>query len=64
MSTPLLPDALRKAAASLGFRLDVNYRTATVNRGVVEGVSHQVLSRFPALCQWLPCTTDFIFTKA
>jgi SAM-dependent methyltransferase len=55
---------MRKAAVSLGFRLDVNYSTATVNRGVVEGVYYQLLSTFPALCQWLPCTADFIFTKA
>lgn len=55
---------MRKAAASLGFTLDVNYSTATVNRGVIEGVYYQGLSMFPVLCQWLPCTADFIFTKA
>lgn len=54
---------MRKAAATLGFKLDVQYSTATVNRGVIEGVYYQFLSKFPFLCRWLPCTADFIFTK-
>jgi SAM-dependent methyltransferase len=60
----LVFEDMREAAANLGFVLNVNYSTATVNRGVVEGVYYKGLSMCPALCPWLPCTADFIFTKA
>ena len=60
----LILERMRKAATDLGFRLEVIYNTMTVNRGVVEGVYYKTLSLFPALCQWVPCTADFIFTKA
>jgi ubiquinone/menaquinone biosynthesis C-methylase UbiE len=59
----LVLEDLRKAAADLGFRFRVVYSTATVNRGVIEGLYYKTLSVFPAFCQWLPCTADFIFTK-
>jgi SAM-dependent methyltransferase len=59
----LIPEDMRRAATDLGFRLEVIYSTATVNRGVVEGVYYKILSLLPPLCQLLPCTADFIFTK-
>jgi ubiquinone/menaquinone biosynthesis C-methylase UbiE len=59
----LVIEDMREAAATQGFRLNVNYSTQTVNRGVVEGVYYQALSMAPYLCRWLPCTADFIFTK-
>ena len=52
------------AAAALGLKFELSYSTNTINRGVVEGVYYKLLSIFPALCRWLPCTADFIFTKA
>jgi ubiquinone/menaquinone biosynthesis C-methylase UbiE len=55
---------MRNIAADLGFKIKVIYSTATVNRGVIEGVYYKALSMFPALCQWVPCTADFIFTKS
>lgn len=55
---------IKKIASILGFKLEVNYSTETVNRGVIEGVYYKLLSTFPVLCRWLPCTADFIFTKA
>jgi SAM-dependent methyltransferase len=60
----LVLEDLRKAAATLGLSLEVVYSTTTVNRGVIEGLYYKVLSMFPALCRLLPCTADFIFTKA
>jgi SAM-dependent methyltransferase len=60
----LVLEDLRKAAATLGFKLEVVYSTTTLNRGVVEGLYYKVLSIFPTLCRLLPCTADFIFTKA
>jgi len=54
---------MRSIAADLGFSLQVVYSTATVNRGVVEGVYYKALSIVPAFCQWVPCTADFVFTK-
>lgn len=60
----LVFEDLGKAAANLGFRLEVIYSTTTVNRGVVEGVYYKMLSMFPVFCRLLPCTADFIFTKA
>jgi len=60
----LVFEDLRNAAANLGFRLEVVYSTTTLNRGVIEGLYYKVLSMFPALCRLLPCTADFIFTKA
>jgi SAM-dependent methyltransferase len=59
----LVLEEMQEIASSLGFKLEVIYSTATINRGVVEGVYYKVLSLFPALCRWLPCTADFIFTK-
>lgn len=59
----LVLEKMRRVANELGFKLQVNYSTATLNRGVVEGVYYKALSLVPALCQWLPCTADFIFTK-
>src|SRR5581483_244383 len=59
----LVLEDMRSLAESLGFALRVNYSTETVNRGVVEGVYYKGLSILPALCRWLPCTADFIFTK-
>lgn len=59
----LILEDMRKAAADLGFKLDVIYSTATVNRGVIEGVYYKTLSLVPPLCHLLPCTADFIFTK-
>jgi ubiquinone/menaquinone biosynthesis C-methylase UbiE len=55
---------MRNIAADLGFGLKVVYSTATVNRGVIEGVYYKFLSMFPVFCQWVPCTADFIFTKS
>lgn len=59
----LCNETLQKAAKKNGFKMTVNYSTPTVNRGVVEGVYYKVLSSVPALCNVLPCTADFIFTK-
>jgi SAM-dependent methyltransferase len=59
----LVLEDLMSAASDYKFKLEVNYSTATVNRGVVEGVYYKALSMFPFLCPWLPCTGDFIFTK-
>jgi SAM-dependent methyltransferase len=59
----LVLEEMRKGAATFGFRLDVNYSTATINRGVVEGVYYKSLSMFPFICPLVPCTADFIFTK-
>jgi ubiquinone/menaquinone biosynthesis C-methylase UbiE len=56
-------EEMRAIAADLGFSLKVVYSTVTVNRGVFEGVYYKLLSMFPAFCQWIPCTADFIFTK-
>jgi ubiquinone/menaquinone biosynthesis C-methylase UbiE len=56
-------EEMKALAADLGFSLKIVYSTATVNRGVVEGVYYKLLSMFPAFCQWIPCTADFIFTK-
>lgn len=56
-------EEMRNIAAELGFNLKVVYSTATINRGVVEGVYYKVLSMFPAFCSWIPCTADFVFTK-
>ena len=54
---------LREAASKSGLQLQVNYSPSTVNRGVFEGVYYKVLSVAPVLCQWLPCTADFVFSK-
>jgi len=59
----LVVQTMQKIARDLGCTLNIVYSTATVNRGVVEGVYYKVLSMFPVLCRWLPCTADFIFTK-
>lgn len=59
----LVLEEMQKAATDLGFRLEVIYSTVTINRGVIEGVYYKVLSLFPPLCNMLPCTADFIFTK-
>ncbi|MBB6145688.1 hypothetical protein HNQ77_003649 [Silvibacterium bohemicum] len=59
----LVVERMRDAAATLGLKFELNYSTNTVNRGVVEGVYYKLLSIFPVLCRWLPCTADFIFTK-
>lgn len=56
-------ERLKESAAKIGFRMEVNYSTPTINRGVVEGVYYKVLSAFPFLCRGLPCTADFIFSK-
>lgn len=50
----LVLENMRKAAVSLGFRLDVNYSTATVNRGVVEGVYYKALYTFPLSARGSP----------
>jgi ubiquinone/menaquinone biosynthesis C-methylase UbiE len=60
----LVFEEMREAAAAHGFRLEVNYTTSTFHRGVVEGVYYKALSMAPVFCRWLPCTADFIFTKA
>jgi SAM-dependent methyltransferase len=60
----LVLENMRKIAASLGFKLQVVYSATSVNRGVTEGVYYRALSLVPGLCQWLPCTADFIFTKS
>ena len=57
-------EEMREIAAKLGFKLNVVYSTATVNRGVIEGLYYKALSMFPAFCQWIPCTADFILTKS
>jgi SAM-dependent methyltransferase len=57
-------EEMREIAAKLGFKLKVVYSTATVNRGVIEGLYYKALSIFPAFCQWVPCTADFILTKS
>jgi len=59
----LMVQEMRKAAARFDLTLDIVYKPDTVNRGVIEGVYYKVLSTLPALCRWLPCTADFIFTK-
>jgi hypothetical protein len=51
-------------SAALDPKLELNYSTNTVNRGVVEGVYYKLLSTFPALGRWLSCAIDLIFTKA
>lgn len=60
----LVLEEMGAVAGSVGFTLEVNYSTATVNRGVVEGLYYKGLSMAPALCGWLPCTADYIFTKS
>jgi hypothetical protein len=59
----LVLEEMRKGAATFGFKLNVNYSTATINRGVVEGMYYKALSMFPFVCHLVPCTADFIFTK-
>lgn len=59
----LVVQEMRKAAAKFDLTFDILYKPETVNRGVIEGVYYKVLSTLPALCRWLPCTADFIFTK-
>jgi ubiquinone/menaquinone biosynthesis C-methylase UbiE len=59
----LVLEDMRKAAATLGFGLEVIYSTTSINRGVIEGIYYKALSMFPTFCQWVPCTADFIFTK-
>jgi len=54
---------LRRLAVTLSFQLDVNYSPVTINRGVFEGLYYKVLSVVPGLCQVLPCTADFVFSK-
>lgn len=56
-------EEMRKAASDYGFKLEVHYSTATVNRGVIEGVYYKTLSVLTPLCHVLPCTADFILTK-
>lgn len=60
----LVLEDMRKAAATLGFSFEVIHSTTSINRGVIEGVYYKALSMIPPLCQWVPCTADFIFTKA
>lgn len=59
----LVVETMRKITSVLDLKLEVIYSTTTVNRGVIEGVYYKVLSLFPFLCRWLPCTADFVFTK-
>ena len=59
----LVIERMKRIAQDLGFNIQIAYSTTTLNRCVVEGVYYKALSAFPFLCDWLPCTADFIFTK-
>jgi SAM-dependent methyltransferase len=54
---------LRRLAALVGLGCQVKFAPTTTYRGPVETVYYLALQKASLLCQVLPCSADFLFTK-
>lgn len=59
----LIASKISDIALDLGFSVVIERYPSTLCRGPLETMYYYVLGHVPLLQKWLPCTTNFIFSK-
>lgn len=59
----LVTSKIKEIANSIGISVQIDHYPSTLSRRPVEGVYYYILERIKPAQKWLPCTTNFIFTK-